>query len=54
MTAAGMVGTVKSKNKSIGNPSGVLFLGFLKDAKTNKRLNLKHLKFKKREHSSLI
>lgn len=48
LTAGGMVGTVKSKNKSIGNPTDVLFLGFLKDM-TDQRINLKHLKFKKAE-----
>ena len=47
LTAAGMVGTVKSKNRSIGNPSDVLFLGFLKDVKSNQRINLKRLRFKK-------
>jgi hypothetical protein len=49
LTAAGMVGTIKSKNKSMGNPSDVLFLGFLKDVKTNQRINLKRLRFKKYE-----
>jgi hypothetical protein len=46
LTAAGMVGTLKSKHKSIRNPSDVLFLGFLKDTMTGKRINLKDLKFK--------
>ena len=49
LTAAGMVGTVKSKNRSMGNPSDVLFLGFLRDV-ANKRVNLKSLKFKKLNH----
>ena len=43
LTAAGMVGTVKSKNRSMGNPTDVIFLGFLRDVAT-KRVNLKQFK----------
>ena len=49
LTAAGMVGTVKSKHRSIANPTDVKFLGFLKDIATEQRLNLKRLMFKKPE-----
>lgn len=52
LTGAGMVGTVKSKHRSIEKATHVIFLGFLKDTKTDQKVNLKHLKFKKDEPSS--
>lgn len=54
LTAAGMVGTVKSKYRSMGNPSDVLCLGFLRNVTTNQRVNLKQLKFNKSEPSSYL
>jgi GTP-binding protein EngB required for normal cell division len=46
LTAAGMVGTVKSRHHSIGRSTRVSFAGFLKD-KTGQVINLKQLKFHK-------
>ena len=51
LTGAGMIGTVKSKYRSMGSPSDVLCLGFLRDVATQQRVNLKSLKFKKSEPS---
>lgn len=46
LTAAGMIGTVKSKYKEIGEPTRVSSIGFLNDEKGH-RINLKELKFYK-------
>ena len=51
LTAGGMVGTVKSKVRSIGNPTDVIYLGLLIDASSGQKVNLKHFKFKKSEPS---
>jgi hypothetical protein len=48
LTAAGMVGTVKSKHYSVGRPTRLSFVGFLTDMSDHK-VNLKETKFKKSE-----
>jgi hypothetical protein len=44
LTAGGMIGTVKSKHNDFGRPTGVTFIGFLKNEK-GQRVNLKELGF---------
>jgi hypothetical protein len=46
LTASGVVGTLKSRHRSAGNPTKVSFVGFLKHA-AGQRVNLKEIKFKK-------
>ena len=46
LTAAGMIGTFKSKHSEVGRPTSVSFIGFLSDEK-GKRTNLRELKFNK-------
>ena len=46
LTAAGMIGTVKSKHQDVSKPTGLSFIGFLNDEK-GRRINLKELKFHK-------
>jgi molybdopterin-guanine dinucleotide biosynthesis protein len=45
LTAGGMIGTVKSKHNDFGRPTGVTFVGFLKNEK-GKRVNLKEFGFR--------
>ena len=44
LTAAGMIGTIKSKHQDFGKPTNVSFVGFLNNEK-GQRINLKELKF---------
>ena len=48
LTTAGMVGRIKSSHKSIHRFTEVSFLGFLKDKKSNQKVNLKQTIFKTR------
>jgi hypothetical protein len=48
LSAAGMVGTVKSKHHEFGKTTDVEFVGYLSDDQGS-RLNLKHLKFNRRD-----
>lgn len=45
LTAGGMIGSVKSKHNDFGRPTGVTFVGFLKNDK-GQRVNLKELEFR--------
>lgn len=45
LTAGGMIGTVKSKHNEFGKPTGVTFVGFLKNEK-GERVNLKEFGFR--------
>jgi hypothetical protein len=44
LTGGGMIGTVRSKHKDTGKPTGVSFIGFLNDQQ-GRRINLKERKF---------
>ncbi len=44
LTGGGMIGTVRSKHKDTGKPTGVSFIGFLNDTR-GRRINLKARKF---------
>ncbi len=46
LTAAGMIGTVKSKHEDVSKPTRLSFIGFLNDEK-DRRINLKEFKFHK-------
>lgn len=45
LTAGGMIGTVKSRHRDFGKPTGVTFVGFLKNKK-GQRINLKEVGFR--------
>ena len=53
LTASGMVGTLKSKHRSVGKPTRVSFVGFLQFI-TGQRMNLKQLKFNKSKPKSRL
>ena len=51
LTASGMVGTLKSKHRSVSKPTRVSFVGFLQFT-TGQRVNLKQIKFNKSQPKS--
>jgi hypothetical protein len=53
LTASGMVGTLKSKHRSVGKPTRVSFIGFLQFI-TGQRINLKEIKFNKSQANSRL
>jgi hypothetical protein len=53
LTASGMVGTLKSKHRSVGKPTRVSFIGFLQFM-TGQRINLKQIKFIKSQPKSRL